>query len=562
MALRVRKRELSLALCGFAASFGITVSTVAVVRHHAAGESGQLGAGQTQTQASPPTFLGPAALDQQWLSYSDRSTCADRAGGDGISAVRLSPSQIAWFFSDSSLGPAGPDIGLSEQSGFVHNLVVMQTVSTGQGGSKSRDKLVTVTGGGACTEPDQPSRASPVVSAANAGGGEHERYWGGDGLLVGSDVLHFYTGFRPAAFIPVSTVLADFPVGQLSNAGNGPAFGAVLRPSITNLPNYVPQRGGTPIVWGAAVLRQGSTAFIYGWQSPSKNSSVHNCYLAKAPLSRLTDLATWRYYAGNGRWASSQAGARPITAGVSGTIDTAFSVVRAAGRYWLIEHATALGSPDIYAYPARRPWGPFEPAGGIVLYHAPGIGLTAADRYQIMYEARVEPALSTGHTLTISFNVNTLAVTAGCVPLSDYTNAVVQPTFIAVPRSVFSGGPGLAKTVIAGPPTYRPAASKSSPPWFDSWSYPGGCPPLTAPQGFKVRHRVHSVLLTWRSLGAGMRYQVYLRLTGGRYGLIRTARSASVTLTGLTHGRGYQVMVVPENFRRRSGPAATWTITG
>src|SRR5262249_34655570 len=153
---------------------------------------------------------------------------------------------------------------------------------------------------------------------------------GGDGLQVGSDVLHFYTGYKPGAFIPVNTVIADFPVGQLASAGRGPAYGAVLKPRITNLPNYVPVRGGTPIVWGAALLRQGSTVYIYGWQSPSKNSSEHNCYLAKAPLAHLVDMTAWRFYAGNGVWAPNQAGARPITAGVSQTIDTAFSVTRAA----------------------------------------------------------------------------------------------------------------------------------------------------------------------------------------------------------------------------------------
>jgi hypothetical protein len=553
MALRVRKRELSLALCGFAASFGITLSAVAVVRHQAANESGQIGTGQVQTHSGKPAFLGPAALDNQWVSYSDRSTCADRAGGDGVSAVRLSSSQIAWFFSDSSLGPAGPDIGLSQESGFVHNLVVMQTMSHGQ------NRLVTATGGGACTEPDQPSHAIPVVSSANAGGGPHERYWGGDGLAVGADVLHFYTGYRPGAFIPVSTIIADFPVGQLASAGSGPAYGAVLQPRITYLPNYVPQPGGTPIVWGAALLRRGGTVYIYGWQSPRKNSSEHNAYLAKAPISQLADVTAWRYYGGDGRWAASQSSARPIAAGVSGSIDTAFSVIRAAGRYWLIEHTTALGSANIDAYPARHPWGPFEPAGGIVLYHAPGIGLTAADRYQIMYEARVEPALSTGQTIVISYNVNTLAVTAGCVPLSDYTNAVVQPRFVGIPRSAFSAGPGLNKTVIAGPPVY--SMGKTDPPWFDSWSYPGGCPPLSAPHGFSVRHRGHAVLIRWDSLGAGMRYQVYLRAPGGRFALVRTARSASVTLTGLTRGRQYQAQITPENFRHRTGPAATVTFS-
>ncbi|HXS64999.1 MAG TPA: hypothetical protein VN767_19275 [Streptosporangiaceae bacterium] len=551
MPLRVRKRELSLVLCGFAASFGITLSTVAVVRHHDASASGQIGSGQVETPT--PTFLGPAALDDQWVNYSDQSTCADRAGGDGVSAVRLSPSQIAWFFSDSSLGPAGPDIGLSEESGFVHNLVVMQTMSPTQ------NKLVTATGGAACTSPDQPSHALPVISSQNAGGRPHERYWGGDGLRVGSDVLHFYTGYRPGAFIPVNTVIADFPVGQLAAAGRGPAYGAVLDPRITNLPNYVPHRGGTPIVWGAALLRQGNTVYIYGWQSPSKKSSQHDCYLAKAPLSRLVDMTEWRFYAGNGVWAASQAAARPITAGVSHTVDTAFSVTKAAGRYWLIEHTSALGSANIDAFPAPAPWGPFNPADGIVLYHATDIGLTAADRYQIMYEARVEPALSTRQTLTISYNVNTLAVSAGCVPLSDYTNTVPQPRFIAVPRSDFKAGPGLAKTVIVGPPAY--SASRPEPPWYDSWSYPGGCPPLSTPRGFSVKHRAHSVTLAWHSVGSGVRYQVYLRPAAGRYRLVRTARSPLVTLGGLTRGRQYSALIIPENFRHKAGPAAIWTFT-
>jgi hypothetical protein len=69
------------------------------------------------------------------------------------------------------------------------------------------------------------------------------------------------------------------------------------------------------------------------------------------------------------------------------------------------------------------------------------------------------------------------------------------------------------------------------------------------------------VLLRWISLGAGIRYQVYLRSPGGRYALVHTARSASVALTGLTRGRQYQVLIVPVNFRHRTGPAATWTIT-
>src|SRR6266849_7697381 len=89
----------------------------------------------------------PAALDAQWAAYSDHSTCADWAGGDGVSAIRLNSSQLAWFFSDTYLGPASRTTGFSHLSGFLHNSVVVQTTS-GAGSA-----FVTLTGGGACAGP-------------------------------------------------------------------------------------------------------------------------------------------------------------------------------------------------------------------------------------------------------------------------------------------------------------------------------------------------------------------------------------------------------------------------
>src|SRR5919204_347912 len=71
----------------------------------------------------------PAALDAEWAAYSNRSRCADWAGGDGVSAIRLNSSQLAWFFSDTYLGPAGPATGFSRISGFVNNSVVIQTTA-------------------------------------------------------------------------------------------------------------------------------------------------------------------------------------------------------------------------------------------------------------------------------------------------------------------------------------------------------------------------------------------------------------------------------------------------
>jgi hypothetical protein len=555
MASRVRKLDVSLAVAACAVSFGITLSAIILVRHHA-----PLPARPPHTQdpvsvgAGVAGSLSPAALDRQWVTYSDRSTCADRAGGDGVSAVRLSPTQVAWFFSDSSLGPAGPHIGLSHQSGFVHNLVVMQTIR----GRRSR--LVTITGGQGCTGPGRPGHARSIVNPADAGGAASLRYWAGDGLRVGARALRFYTSYQPGALVPVGTVIAGYAIRQLVRAGEGPAFGAVIHPGITQVPSFVPPGGGTPVIWGAALVTHRDTVYIYGWQSPGPQLAIR-CYLARVAAGRLTEVSAWRYYVGRGRWAASQLAAQPITAGPDLTIDTGFSVITAAGHYWLIEQAGGFGSPEIDAYPGPAPWGPFSTAAAIVLYRAPGIGLTAADHFQIMYEARAEPALSTGRTLVVSYNVNSLAVTAGCLPLSAFTNAVIQPRFIAVPRAEFADAPGTApvSAAVGAGAGYPRATGKHEPQFFDSWTYRGGCPPLGAVQNISISSFKNKIRIRWRTLGPGVRYQIYLRSPGAvNYLLLRTVDPPSVTLSNLSGGR-YQVLIVPENIHQRTGPDATVT---
>jgi hypothetical protein len=78
-------------------------------------------------------------------------------------------------------------------------------------------------------------------------------------------------------------------------------------------------------------------------------------------------FSSWRFYAGPGTWAPGQQSARPVPLGsgsisggsTSADVSSGFSVIRAGGRYWLIQ-AGVGGSPDIDAYPASTPWGPFD----------------------------------------------------------------------------------------------------------------------------------------------------------------------------------------------------------
>jgi hypothetical protein len=555
---RSRGLEVSVLLIGLCAGV-ILVLTLRPFGGHGPGTPHQAKAGGTvvrQTAVGPV----PTALDAEWAAYSDRSTCADWAGGDGISAVRLSASQIAWFFSDSYLGPAGPSAGFSRSSGLVHNSVVIQTRS-GQD-----NRFVTLTGGGACSTAARPSA---VVSARRAPGTHGEqRYWDEDGIEVGGTVVKFYIRYFPgnAPYIPTGTVMAAFPASQLSAAGRGPAHGGVARPQVISLPSYVPPDGGSPIVWGASVLRVGNMIYVYGTQTPDSPLPYRRLYVAQVPASRLTQVSAWRFYGGYGIWTTHQSAAAPLqTWGNPLNVSSGFSVVAVGQRYWLIQANPIAGSQDIDAYPGGAPWGPFDQAAGIVLYRDPGIGPDADHDFRIMYEARVIPAVSASQSLVIAYNVNSTGNTAGCIPMSWFTNTVTLPRFISVPLTVFSAARGSPDvTVRTGPSDYPRVAPRDPSQWVDEWDYPDGCPPVPGVRSARARPRAGAVALSWPDAGLGVAYRVYVRPPGAAsyvlkstvsFVLSATARTISVTLSGLAPGR-YQARVVPVNLKQNTGHVA------
>jgi len=566
---RRRGRELGGLALGIIAGVGIALGWLIPARDHpsrpaAPSTHAPVLVTVPAAQPNPAARAGqpnPAALDGEWIAYSDHSTCADWAGGDGVSAIRLNSAQLAWFFSDSFIGPAGPTVGFSHLSGFVHNAVVVQT-TTARGST-----FVTMTGGGACTGPGGPGNAASVVGAQlTVPVGESARYWDEDGTEIGGTVVKFYDHYlaRRFPFVPVGTVIATFQASQLSSAGRGSQYGAVAQPGVVSLPSYTPPSGGSPILWGAALLRAGNTVYIYGSQSPNAQVPGNQLYLARVPASQLTTFSAWRFYAGAGAWVAGQHNAEPVQPPGSGLrVSSGFSVVQVGDRYWLIQGGVTPGGPDIDAYPASAPWGPFDFGAGRLLYRDPTIGLYAADDYRILYEARVEPALSTRDTLVISYNVNSEAVTAGCVPMSDFTNTVTLPRFIAVPVSAFGDDPGAPGSAAWSGPQDDPRIVPRNPSqWFDAWAYPGtGCPPVPGLASAQARPRTGAVTLSWPDAGLSIRYRVYLQGPGEPGGsLVTTANSDKTTITGLQPGR-YQARVVPVNFKGKTGPAARVTFT-
>jgi hypothetical protein len=501
----------------------------------------------------------PAALNAEWAAYSNHASCADWAGGDGVSAIRLNSSQLAWFFSDTYLGPASPTGGFSRLSGFMHNSLVVQT-KTGPGST-----FVTLTGGGACPGPGRPGDAAPVVGPPpTASGVSADRYWEEDGIRTGGTIVKFYNHYLGGTvpYVPDGTVIATFGVGKLGLAGQAHQYGGVARPDLITLPTYTPPAGGTPILWGASLLRTGSTVYIYGTQSPKLSAPGHLLYLARVPVSQLTTFSAWRFYAGAGTWSAAQSDARPMQAGAQAA--SGFSVVHAGGRYWLIQAATAEVAPDIDAYPARTPWGPFDFTAGRLLYRDPAIGLDAAHDYRILYEARAEPALSTRNTLVISYNVNSEAVTTGCAPMSAFTNTLTLPRFVAVPMGAFGAGAGAgahASQARSGPAGYPQIVQQNPSQWFDAWSYADGCPPVPALTSARARPAAGRVTLRWPDAGLRLRYHVYLRGPGEPGDApVKITQRTGVTITGLQPG-DYQATVMPVNFKKQTGRAAKVTFT-
>jgi len=550
-----RRRGLEAAglIIGIVAGLGIALGWLISTRGHPSAPVVYSSRPPVLVHGAPGPSAGPdpAALDAEWAAYSDHASCADWAGGDGVSAIRLNSSQIAWFFSDTYLGPAGPDTGFAHLSGFLHNSVVVQT-ATGPGST-----FVTLTGGGACAGPGRPGDAAPVVGPPPTGSGvSADRYWEEDGIRTGGTVVKFYQHYLGGTvpFVPDGTVMATFGVSQLGSAGRGHQYGGVVRPALITLPSYTPPAGGSPILWGAALLRLGGTVYVYGSHSPDGQ-----LYLARVPASRLTEFSAWRFYAGAGAWSADQAGAQPVQPRGSGlSASSGFSVIQAGHRYWLIQAASAVGGQDIVGYPASAPWGPFDVGAARVLYRDPSIGLDAAHDYRIMYESRAEPALSTRDTLVISYNVNSEAVSTGCKPMSAFTNSVTLPRFASVPMAAFGQAGVPASAARGGATEYPQIVARNPGQWFDSWEYKDGCPPVPGLPSVHARTAAGRVTLSWPDVGLGMRYSVSLQ--GPRDTPATTEYHNSATITGLPPGQ-YRATVMPFNFKKMTGQAAEVSFT-
>lgn len=340
-----------------------------------------------------------AGLDRRWQHAGDTAGPGEWSGADGTSSVALPDGRIAWFFSDTFLGPVNADGSKQAAVPSAHNSLVVQ----------DGDRLTTLASG----TPVRPPLGVPGW------------YWVGAGALEHGELVEFYhrfTGSGGWQFAEQSTAIATFAL---------PGLGLK---SIRELPPVGVAPGRSPVMWGSALLETDAWTYVYGYRAHlDQPGNPKRLYVARVPRGRLLDLAAWQYDSEPG-WSSDPMRAAEMPS----PVDAGFGVLDLGGRYALVTRRPSGAFTDdaLVAYLAKAPTGPFAAADSAVLYRAPEV---AAGRY--VYEARVHPELGDENTVIVSYNVNSDSVPADCrLPPVSRDASVYRPRFVRVPLTAFRAG--------------------------------------------------------------------------------------------------------------------------
>jgi hypothetical protein len=526
---------------------------------------GLAAAGLTTTPAAAAATVTPdSALNNLFNTYGNGAGCADWSGSDGTQSALLPSGKRAWFFSDSYLGsPSKRADGFSTSP--LRNSIVIQ----------SGQSLRTITGGNTCQEGSFSYAKTPVTDPTDASAW----YWSADSMVVGSNLVKFFYRNKPAGnfWTTTNAAVAVIPTSTLDTATT-----VNIAPTAIPVSNTT---AGFPIIWGSSLLASGNFVYIYGWGTVDANADSE-LFVARVAPSGLANPSQWQFNRGGGQDSWSAAGDQAAAGPISGTfVEAGGSVVAANGQFWLIAHEPNLNGGPIVAYPSATPFG--FGANRVVLYNPPEGARGAANGYRYYYEARVQPGLGAAGTLVVSYNVNTTAVSVGCMNRATHDPTYYRPRFIDVPTSLLTGtgtpAGAAAKTtpdrgivagrgVIAGraapsaPAEVSPRGTQAAatpPPaggdqsWYDQFAAPlqanSGCPTLV----YTVRlsgtaNTDGTASLSWDNYGMDMWYWIYSRdVTAGQTTFTRSALWTTVPSSryGLVppgvSGHRYEVYVQP-----------------
>jgi hypothetical protein len=332
-----------------------------------------------------------ASVDQdlrdRFGTYGD--TAGRWTGADSAYSVELPDGRIAWIYSDTFLGEVDENHGRPLDSLFIHN-----SINVDDDGA-----ITTFTGGTG----DAPESLVKVAGADE----NRDWYWFGDATVHGDELQVMLV-----EFVKTGDTMWDFAF-----AGNGVA---TFDASTLELRSVV-DLATDGVNWGSAIYEdpEAGYTYVYGVEDLQSQKFAH---LARVAGGDLAD-GTWEYLGESG-WSTDPAGSKRILEGVSNE----FSVSRFQGRYTLVTgDATEILSSAIVMYRSESLEGPFT--GKTELYRTPE---TSGNVFT--YNAKAHPELGDGHTLLITYNVNSFDTNDLYTEVDNY-----RPRYVDVDTKVSNG---------------------------------------------------------------------------------------------------------------------------
>jgi hypothetical protein len=311
--------------------------------------------------AAPTCADVSASVDSELTDrFGDYGDTAGRwTGADSAYSVELPDGRIAWIYSDTFLGEVDETHGRPLDSPFIHN-----SINVDDDGA-----ITTYTGG----TPEAPESLVTV-----AGGDEaKDWYWFGDATVHGDELQVMLV-----EFVKTGDGIFDFAFD-----GN-----AVATFDATTLElRSVDEVATSGVNWGSAIYEDNGYTYVYGVEDLGAQKFAHLARVAGGDLAE----GTWEYL-GDAGWSTDPAQTKRILEGVSNE----FSVSKFHGRYTLVTgDSTEILSSKIVMYRSDSLEGPWT--GKTVLYSTPETGGNV-----FTYNAKAHPELGNGHTLLITYNVN------------------------------------------------------------------------------------------------------------------------------------------------------------
>jgi hypothetical protein len=326
-------------------------------------------------------------LRDRFGAYGD--TAGRWTGADSAYSVELPDGRIAWIYSDTFLGEVDEAHGRPLDSMFIHN-----SINVDDDGA-----ITTFTGG----TPEAPE------SLVTVPGGDEGRdwYWFGDATVHGDELQVMLV-----EFVKTGDTMWDFKF-----AGNGVATFDASTLELRSIDDLATNG----VNWGSAIFENPGDGYtyVYGVEDLGLQKFAH---LARVSGGDLAD-GTWEYL-GDAGWSTDPAATKRILEGVSNE----FSVSRYQGRYTLVTgDATEILSSKVVMYRSDSLEGPFT--GKTVLFSTPE---TSGNVFT--YNAKAHPELGDGHTLLITYNVNSFDTNDLYVDVDNY-----RPRYVAVDAKLKNG---------------------------------------------------------------------------------------------------------------------------